>query len=100
MTAVWMLVNCKNGISSHELARSLGITQKSAWFMLQRIREALQQQNISKIGGPSGVEADETYVGAKAKNMHKDRKLKIQQERNNIRNKEVSKSSPGSLPNK
>jgi transposase-like protein len=100
MTAVWMLVNCKNGISSHELARSLGITQKSAWFMLQRIREALQQQNISKIGGPGGVEADETYIGARAKNMHKDRKLKIQQERSKLTNNAARQSSPGSLPNK
>src|SRR5947209_1624039 len=53
MTAVWMIVACKNGISSHELARTLGITQKSAWFMLQRIREALRDSKFgqSKLGG-------------------------------------------------
>jgi transposase-like protein len=83
MTAVWMLTNCKNGISSHELARSLGITQKSAWFMLQRIREALAGRKFGrgKIGGGSGseVEADETFVGGKLKNMHKDRRVRINQ---------------------
>jgi transposase-like protein len=83
MTAVWMLTNCKNGISSHELARSLGITQKSAWFMLQRIREALGGRKFgkSKIGGGPGseVEADETFVGGKMKNMHKSRRVLINQ---------------------
>ncbi len=82
MTAMWMLVNCKNGVSSHELARSLGITQKSAWFMLQRLRRALQQGNFGKMGGPgSEVEVDETYVGPKAKFIHKSRKLKMAAER-------------------
>jgi transposase-like protein len=76
MTAVWMLVNCKNGISSHELARSLGITQKSAWFMLQRIREALKQKHFGKIGGPEGIEADETFVGGSMRKMHKSKRLK------------------------
>ena len=79
MTAVWMLVNCKNGISSHELGRDLGITQKSAWFMLQRIREALKEKSLGKkLGGGSGseLEVDETYVGGKAINMHRSRRLK------------------------
>jgi len=85
MTAVWMLVNCKNGISSHELARSLGITQKSAWFMLHRIRRALKQGGFGKFGGDGGeVEVDEAFIGAKAKNMHKSRKLKLQRMRNEI----------------
>jgi transposase-like protein len=69
MTAVWMLANCKNGVSSHELARSLGITQKSAWFMLQRIRTALKERSFGgrKMGGEGGtLEADETFVGGKA----------------------------------
>jgi len=83
MTAVWMLTNCKNGISSHELARSLGITQKSAWFMLQRIRKVLKGNKFGKgkIGGGPGsaVEADETFVGGKLKNMHKDRRVLINQ---------------------
>jgi transposase-like protein len=82
MTAVWMLVNCKNGISSYEISRALGVTQKSAWFMLQRIREALKPHsfgNMSKLGGPgSEVEADETYIGGRLKNMHKSRRQKYQ----------------------
>jgi len=98
MTAVWMLVNCKNGISSHELARSLGITQKSAWFMLQRIREALKQNSLGKIGGPSGVESDETYIGGKSKNMHKGRRLKIQQERNLYPDWKAGQKSWGKVP--
>jgi transposase-like protein len=71
MTAYWMLCNCKNGVSSCELARSLGITQKSAWFMLQRLRLGLQDaMKGSKLSGE--VEADETFIGGKARNMHKD----------------------------
>lgn len=78
MTAVWMIVNCKNGISSHELARSLGVTQKSAWFMLHRIREALKAGSILKMGGSGGpVEVDETFVGATPKFMHAKRRAKL-----------------------
>ena len=67
MAAFWMLVNCKNGISSYELHRSLGVSQKSAWFMLHRIREAMRAGSIAKMGGPEGgpVEVDETFVGAR-----------------------------------
>jgi transposase-like protein len=82
MTAFWMLVSCKNGISSMEIHRALGITQKSAWFMLQRLREALKESKFGrgKIGGPgSELEADETFVGGKMKNMHKDKRVKINQ---------------------
>ena len=68
---MWMLVNCKNGISSYELARDLGIQQKSAWFMLHRIRLAMQTGTFEKLSGE--VEADETYIGGKARNMHKDK---------------------------
>jgi transposase-like protein len=83
LIALWMLVNCKNGVSSYELSRDLGITQKSAWFVLQRLRLALQDGSIEKLGGNgSEVEVDETFVGAKAKNMHKSRKLRLQRERN------------------
>jgi transposase-like protein len=81
MVAIWMLANCKNGISSHELARSLGITQKSAWFMLQRIREALKERKFGqgKLGGSGGtLEADETFVGGKAGNMHKGKRAKLE----------------------
>src|SRR5437879_13858999 len=76
LVAIWMLTNCRNGISSYELSRTLGVSQKSAWFMLHRVRLALRTGNITKLGGPdSEVEADETFVGARAINMHKDRKL-------------------------
>jgi transposase-like protein len=69
MPALWLLCNCKNGISSYELARALGVTQKTAWFMLSRLRLALQDEHTGgKLGGE--VEADETYIGGKARNMH------------------------------
>ncbi len=77
LPALWMLVNCRNGVSSYEIARDLGITQKSAWFMLQRLRLALQSGSIVKIGGPgSEVEVDETFIGGKARNMHKSRRIR------------------------
>jgi transposase-like protein len=80
LPAVWMLVNDKNGISSWELSRALGVTQKTAWFMLHRIRLALKYGGFgfSKIGGEgSEVEADETFVGGKVRNMHKARRAKF-----------------------
>ena len=67
--AVWLVANSKNGISSHELARSLGCTQKSAWFMLHRIRLAMQTGSFERFDGE--VEVDETFVGGRATNMHK-----------------------------
>ena len=73
LPAVWMIANMKNGVSSHELARAIGVTQKTAWFMLQRIRLAMQDDwSGGKLGGE--VEVDETYIGGKARNMHHDRK--------------------------
>ena len=69
MVAIWLLANARNGISSYELHRSIGITQKSAWFMLHRIRLALQDGDTGgKLGGE--VEVDETFIGGKARNMH------------------------------
>jgi transposase-like protein len=79
LTALWMIVNCKNGISSYEVARDLKITQKSAWFMLHRLRLALQSRSLVKIGGTGKtVEVDETFIGGLSRNMHKavrDRKI-------------------------
>jgi transposase-like protein len=76
LPAVWLLVNCKNGISSYEVARDLDVTQKTAWFMLQRIRLAMQSGTFEKIHGQ--VEADETFIGGLARFMHKaDRARKI-----------------------
>jgi hypothetical protein len=68
LPAMWLAANCKNGISSYELHRALGVTQKTAWFMLQRIRLAMQDGSIEKMKGQ--VESDETFIGAKARNMH------------------------------
>jgi transposase-like protein len=78
LAAMWMIANCKNGISSYEIGRNLKVTQKSAWFMLHRIRLALQDKNLgSKLGGHGKeVEADETFIGGKARNMHKDVKAR------------------------
>lgn len=70
--AIWLLTGAKNGISSHELARSLGITQKTAWFLLHRVRHILQTGSVEKMEGT--VEVDESYVGGLEKNKHKDKK--------------------------
>jgi transposase-like protein len=72
LPAMWMLSACKNGISSYELARGLDICQKTAWFMLHRIRLGMQQGSGSvKMGSGGPVEADETFIGGKSRNMHK-----------------------------
>ena len=76
LPAVWMIANMRNGVSSHELARSIGVTQKTAWFMLQRIRLAMQEtRGGGKLGGE--VEVDETYIGGKARNMHAAKKRQM-----------------------
>jgi transposase-like protein len=74
LPATWLIVNAKNGISSCELERALGVTQKTAWFMLHRIRLAMQDGSIEKFSGR--VEADETFIGGKARNMHADKRNK------------------------
>src|SRR5438477_2072044 len=82
LCAFWLIANCKNGISSYELAKDIGITQKSAWFMLHRIRLAMQDGSIEKFSGR--VEADETFIGGVARNMHADRKAKLGKGRGGI----------------
>jgi transposase-like protein len=79
LVVVWMLSNCRNGVSSYEIGRTIGVTQKSAWFMLHRIRLGLQDKKGGKLGGgPHGkVEVDETFIGGKARNMHKARRTKM-----------------------
>jgi transposase-like protein len=79
LCALWMLVNCKNGVSSYEVHRALGVTQKSAWFMLHRLRFALQGKDGGKLGSDrhSKVEIDETFIGGKARNMHKSRRMRM-----------------------
>jgi len=77
MAAFWMLVNCKNGVSSLEIHRALKVTQKTAWFMLQRLRLALHQKTEGKFQGH--VEVDETYIGGKARFMHKKQRAKMTQ---------------------
>ncbi len=68
LPAVWLLVSCKNGVSSYEIAAALGITQKSAWFMMHRIRRAMQCGSFRKLHGGDGgeVEADKTFIGGEA----------------------------------
>jgi len=71
LPAVWIITTAKNGVSSCEIARSLGVTQKTAWFMLHRIRKAMQNGSMMKLGGNGGpVEVDETFIGGKSRNMH------------------------------
>lgn len=77
LPALWLLCNCKNGISSWELHRALGVTQKTAWFMLQRLRLVLKAGFMGKLsGGP--IEIDESFFGGELLNMHKDKKLRYQ----------------------
>jgi transposase-like protein len=76
LPALWMVVNCKNGISSYEMARDLGVTQKTAWFMDHRIRLAVQEGTFAPMSGE--VEVDETFIGGRARFMHKaERERKI-----------------------
>lgn len=76
LAAIWMIANCKNGISSYEIHRALGVTQKTAWFLLHRIRLAMQTGTFEKLSGT--VEVDETFIGGLSRNMHKkDRERKI-----------------------
>jgi transposase-like protein len=88
LTAAWMITNCKNGVSSWEMHRTLGVTQKTAWFMLHRIRLGMQDELTG--GSLAGeVEVDETFIGGKARNMHKDRKRRVQAQGRNTGGKAV-----------
>ncbi len=79
LLAMWMIANCKNGVSSYEIHRAIGVTQKSAWFMLHRIRLAMKNGTLEKLGSEGGpVEADETFVGPNPRKMHKSRRAKLQ----------------------
>lgn len=77
LCSIWLIANAKNGISSYELGRSVGISQKSAWFVLHRIRLAMQIGNFDKFGGE--VETDETFVGGSGRFMHQSKKSKVMQ---------------------
>ena len=83
-------MNCKNGISSYEIARDLKVTQKSAWFLLHRIRLALKNSSWEKLGGTGGpVEIDETFIGGKPKNMHASRRLQMKTATNGYAEKAI-----------
>src|ERR1017187_3392015 len=88
LPVMWMLVNAKNGISSGESHPAFGFTQKTAWFMLQRARLAMQDELTGGMLGGE-VEVDETYIGGKARNMHKDRKRRVQKEGRNTGGKSI-----------
>lgn len=75
LPAMWLIFNCKNGVSSLEIHRALGVTQKTAWFMLHRIRLAQQGKQGGKLSGE--VEIDETFIGGKARNMHKTKRARV-----------------------
>ena len=75
LTAMWLITNAKNGISSWEIHRAIGVSQKTAWFMLHRIRTAHRSKGGNKLSGQ--IEADETYVGGKARNMHRAKRARV-----------------------
>lgn len=74
LVAMWLVANCKNGVSSWEVHRDLGITQKTAWFMLHRIRLALNEVSENKMGSNGPVEVDETFIGPNPRKMHADKR--------------------------
>jgi transposase-like protein len=75
LPVMWLIANCKNGVSSCEIARDMGVTQKTAWFMLHRVREAMQDKTATKLAGE--VEVDESFIGGKSRNMHAKRRAEV-----------------------
>jgi transposase-like protein len=75
LPVMWLVANCRNGVSSCEIARDLGVTQKTAWFMLHRVREAMQDKSATKLSGE--VEVDESFIGGKARNMHRAKRERV-----------------------
>lgn len=75
LATIWMIASAKNGVSSYEIHRSIGVTQKTAWFMLHRIRLAMQSESFDQMGGV--VEVDETFIGGVARNMHKEKRVRV-----------------------
>jgi transposase-like protein len=75
LAAMWLIANCKNGVSSYEISRDLGLTQKTTWFMLHRVREAMQDKTATKLAGE--VEVDESFIGGKSRNMHAKRRAEV-----------------------
>jgi hypothetical protein len=81
LAAMWMIANSKNGVSSWEIHRNLGVTQKSAWFILHRVRLAMKSDNEEKMGGNGPIEVDETHLGPKTQKMHRAKRLQMHNER-------------------
>lgn len=87
LVAIWMITNCKNGISSYEVHRAIGVTQKTAWFMVHRIRIAMETGTFEKLSGT--VEADETFIGGNASNMHQTKRDRFNMKGGRIDHKSV-----------
>jgi transposase-like protein len=75
LPVMWLIANCRNGVSSCEIARDMGVTQKTAWFMLHRVREAMQDKSVTKLSGE--IEVDESFIGGKSRNMHRSRRERV-----------------------
>ena len=75
LPVMWLVANCKNGVSSCEIARDIGVTRKTAWFMLHRVREAMQEKTATKLS--SEIEVDESFIGGKSRNMHAKRRAEV-----------------------
>jgi transposase-like protein len=86
LTVMWLLANCKNGISSYEVAKDVGVTQKSAWFMLHRLREAMRDERKHKFGFGGPVESDEAFIGPNPKKMNKSQRRKYAIKRGDLHN--------------